>query len=107
MRLGTWKLKLSSFFAFVGVLALLLTACGGSSGNNGPSDKAKDQSFKFIWASGGESIDIPTMDPALAQDSQSIPPVDLVWDGLVTLDSNLKVINWAAQKVDAASDGLS
>ncbi len=107
MRLGTRKFTISGIFATAGALALLLAGCGSSSTATGPSDKAKDQTVKLVWDSGGGSSDIPTLDPAQAQDSASIPITYLVFDGLVTLDKDLKVELWGADKITPSADGLS
>ena len=104
MRSGIRNISLAGFAVLVGMLALLVSACGETT-SSGPA-KAKDQVLHLAWASGG-GPDIPSLDPGQASDSQSIPPVALIFDGLVVLDKNLKVTNWGADKVTTSSDGLT
>ncbi|HKS69542.1 MAG TPA: peptide ABC transporter substrate-binding protein, partial [Ktedonobacterales bacterium] len=105
MRLGLRKLSLSGVVVLLGTIALLLvTACGSPSSSS--SAKAKSQVLHMAWGSGG-GIDIPTLDPGQAADAASLPIVALVFDGLVVLDKNLKVVNWAADKVTTSADGLT
>jgi len=90
----------------MGTLALLLASCGTTTTTSG-APKAKDQVLHMTWNSGGGAQDIPTLDPSQAQDSASIPLVDLIFDGLITLDKNLKPEMWGADKVDVSSDGMT
>jgi len=105
MRLGSRKLSISMLAVLFGSLALLLSACGTTT-STGPQDKAKDQILKMTW-SGAGATDVPTLDPGLSSDAQSIPLIDLMFDGLVVLDQNLKVQLWGADKVDVSGDGLT
>ncbi|MFI5272184.1 MAG: ABC transporter substrate-binding protein [Ktedonobacterales bacterium] len=95
----------AGLFVLLGTIALLAAGCGTSS-NAGNGNLAKSQVLNLAWASGG-GIDIPTLDPGQASDSQSIPPVNLIFDGLVTLNRQLQVTNWGADKVTQSSDGLT
>jgi oligopeptide transport system substrate-binding protein len=111
MRLGTRKVTLSGIFATAGALALLLSACGGSSStqstaSTGPA-KGANQKITLYWASGGDSADITTLDPGVAQDTGSVPPILQLFDGLVTLDQNLKPELWGADKLTVSADGLT
>ncbi len=105
MRFGLRKLSLSGLMVLVGTLALLVAGCGTPT-STGPSNLAKNQVLHMIWATGG-GPDIITMDPAQAGDSGSIPLVEMVFDGLVTLDKNLNVEPWGADKFTVSSDGLT
>jgi oligopeptide transport system substrate-binding protein len=111
MRLGIRKVTLPGLFATAGTLALLLSACGGSSsvGPTQPTGPAKgaNQKITLYWASGGGTQDIATLDPAQAQDSGSIPIVNTIFDQLVTLDANLKPELWGADKLTTSADGLT
>lgn len=109
MRLGTRKGTLSGLLAAAGTLALLLAACGGSSSptSNGPTDKGTNQKLVINWPTGGGSLDIPTYDDAMAQDSASIPIANMLYDPLVTLDQNLKIEHWGADTVTTSADGLT
>ena len=106
MRLGSRKLKLSSTVVLAGTLALLIAGCGSSKTptNTGPTNLASSQVMHMIWDGGG-SPDIAAIDPAQAADSGSVPIVDLVFDGLVTLDKNLNTEFWGATSVDISPDG--
>jgi oligopeptide transport system substrate-binding protein len=109
MRLGTRKGTLSGLLAAAGTLALLLAACGGSSstGQTGPSNKGANQKLVINWGTGGGSADITTYDAAQSSDSSASPIISMLYDGLVTLDKDLKVENWGADKVTPSADGLT
>ncbi|HEX6798648.1 MAG TPA: hypothetical protein VF116_13150, partial [Ktedonobacterales bacterium] len=104
MRLGLRKLTVSGVVILLGTVALLVSACGSNT-STGPA-KAKDQVMHIAWASGG-GPDITTLDPGQASDTSAIPIVNMVFDGLVVLDKNLKVVNWGADKVDVSADGTT
>src|SRR5260370_39015263 len=55
----------------------------------------------------GGLSDIRTFDPALAADSSSITAVDMVFTGLVALDSQLQVQNQLAESHTVSADGLT
>src|SRR5690349_11136031 len=55
----------------------------------------------------GGLSDIRTFDPALAADSSSITAVDMVFTGLVALDSQLQVENQLAESHTLSADGLT
>jgi peptide/nickel transport system substrate-binding protein/oligopeptide transport system substrate-binding protein len=86
---------------------MLVAGCGSSPGTGGPADKAANQTLKLIWPSGGGTNDIPTLDPGQVTDSASIPIVNTLFDGLVTLDKDLKVEPWGATSWDVSQDGLT
>ncbi len=109
MRLGIRKVTLPGLFAAAGTLALLLSACGSTTGaqatqGNGPA-KGANQKITLYWASGGGSQDITTLDPGTAQDTSAIPVVNQVFDQLVTLDANLQPELWGADKLTISTDG--
>jgi oligopeptide transport system substrate-binding protein len=92
---------ISQGLLFMGVLALLLTACG----NNGTSNLAANQ--KLVLPNAGAQ-DVKTLDPALVTDSVSILALDLAHSGLVTLDEqSLKVVPDLASSWDVSSNGLT
>jgi len=102
MRLGIRKISVSGMMVVVGLVGLLVAACGGNTGGaNVP------QVLHITWASGGGSPDITTMDPDEGSDTSSIPIINQVFDGLVVLDKNLKVTNWGADTVTPSADGLT
>jgi oligopeptide transport system substrate-binding protein len=106
MRLGNRKISIAGLIVLMGTIALLASACGTSS-SQGPTDKAKDQTLKMGWATGG-GPDITTLDPAQCSDTSCGPLESMLFDGLVTLDKNLNVIPWAAKSLPTvSSDGLT
>jgi oligopeptide transport system substrate-binding protein len=105
MHVRTKRVSLAGLVVLIGTFALLLSACGGSTANNGPADKAKDQTLKMTWSGGGGSQDVTTLDPAVCYDTSCSLQVALVFDTLVTLDKNLKVIPWAAKSWDIQDGG--
>src|SRR5690349_23520683 len=52
MRLGNRKFSIAGLIVLMGTIALLASACGTTT-SNGPTDKAKDQTLKIGWATGG------------------------------------------------------
>jgi peptide/nickel transport system substrate-binding protein/oligopeptide transport system substrate-binding protein len=71
----------------------------------GPA-KGANQKLIINWYTFG-SPDIATYDAAQAQDSASVPIINLLYDGLVTLDQNLKIENWGADTITPSADGLT
>jgi peptide/nickel transport system substrate-binding protein/oligopeptide transport system substrate-binding protein len=95
-----------------GTLALLLSACGGSSTSNQPTQptgpaKGANQKLIMYLGTGGGSQDIVTLDPGVGQDSASLSVINEIFDGLVTLDKNLNVEKWGADNITVSSDGLT
>ncbi len=106
MRLGNRKFSIAGLVVLLGTIALLATACGGTA-STGPGDKAKDQTLRLGWSTGGGSADITTLDPAQCSDTSCGPIVALLFDGLVTLDKNLNVVPEGAKNWTVSSDGLT
>ncbi|GHO81406.1 peptide ABC transporter substrate-binding protein [Ktedonobacter sp. SOSP1-85] len=93
---------------FLTLLALLVTACGGSSGGNGNGPGAKLSNDKQVYVVPLSGIsDVATLDPALSTDAPSINALNLMFVGLVQLDDNLKVYGELAQNWSTSSDGLT
>jgi oligopeptide transport system substrate-binding protein len=88
----------------LGTLTLLLAGCDA---NIPPPSVAlaRDQTLKMLWLPGGS--DITTLDPSQASDTGSIPIVNLLFDGLVTLDKHLNVEPWGASSWTISADGLT
>lgn len=99
MRLAMKKLSASSVVVMVGLFALLASACGTPPATNTGPKLAKDQVLHMLWPTGG-GPDITFPDPGQASDTSSIPIVNLLFDGLVTLNQQLQVENWGATKID-------
>ena len=97
MRVGNRKFSLAGLVVTLGTIALLAAGCGSGGQNVANNDKAKDQTLKLTWASGGGTKDITTLDPAECYDSSCIPLTNILFDSLVTLDKNNKIIPWAAK----------
>lgn len=95
MRLGNRKISVAGLVVMLGTIALLAAGCGTNSGPS--SDKAKDQTLKLTWNGGGGTRDITTLDPAECYDSSCMNISNMVFDTLVTLDKDNKVIPWAAK----------
>ncbi|HKT37847.1 MAG TPA: peptide ABC transporter substrate-binding protein, partial [Ktedonobacterales bacterium] len=106
MRLGNRKFGIAGLIVLMGTIALLASACGTGSTSTGPGDKAKDQTIKMGWATGG-GPDITSLDPAQCSDTSCGPLESMLFDGLVTLDKNLNVIPWAAKGWTISSDGTT
>ncbi len=85
---------------------LITTTCSGSGAapkgtlNPQPAAISADQQTLTYPLSG----DIATFDPALVQDQDSINAIMLVYTGLVTLDTTLKVVDQMAQSQSLAND---
>ncbi|GHO67302.1 ABC transporter substrate-binding protein [Ktedonobacter sp. SOSP1-52] len=93
--------------AILVLLAMLIVACGGSSGNStATSNKLSDDKQIYVSPDSGLS-DVATLDPALSTDSASISALDMMFVGLVQLDDNLKVYGELAQTWNTSSDGLT
>lgn len=89
----------------LGMLVLLATACSSAILPTFPSNLAKNQVFHYGMPTLG-SGDIATLDPNLVGDVYSATVVLLTFDGLVTLDKDAKVEQWAAKGIDISGDGL-
>ena len=96
MRLGNRKVSLAGLVVTLGTVALLAAGCGSTTTGNG-ADKAKDQTLKLTWASGGGTKDVSTLDPGECYDSSCIQVTNIIFDSLVALDKNDKIIPWAAK----------
>ena len=106
MRLGNRKFSLAGLVVMLGTIALLAAGCGTSSGPTN-QDKAKDQTLKLTWNGGGGTKDITTLDPAECYDSSCIPLTNILFDSLVTLDKNNKIIPWAAKSWTTQDGGAT
>jgi len=85
------------------VLALL-AGCASTTTRKLPPKPLPDAQQVFHGQVIGVS-DIKTLDPALAQDAYSEAQVQLIFPGLVTLDSALNVVPWAATALPTITNG--
>jgi peptide/nickel transport system substrate-binding protein/oligopeptide transport system substrate-binding protein len=72
-----------------------------------PPALAASQVLHLAINTGGGTNDIPTYDAGQASDAASIPIVNLLYDGLVTLEQNLKIEKWGADNITISPDGLT
>src|SRR5438105_4022394 len=95
--------------AFLALMALLIVACGGPTGNGGatPTAAAKAPASQQIYRWAVANPDIPTFDPGQASDSISIDAILMVFTGMVQLNDQLQVAPELASSYDRAADGLS
>jgi peptide/nickel transport system substrate-binding protein/oligopeptide transport system substrate-binding protein len=98
----------ASGLALLGLATLLVAACGGTT-NPHPTDLRNPQVFKMLWpgSTNNEILSVGALDPGTAGDTSTVPIVDLVWDGLVTLDPHLNVELWGADHITVSADGLT
>jgi oligopeptide transport system substrate-binding protein len=90
-------------------LALLLAACGGSSGSATTSTATKAPANKQIYVQPyniGES-DIKSFDPALGPDLYSVEAEEMVFTGLVQLNDKMQVVDQLAASHSVGSDGTT
>lgn len=94
---------------FLSVLALLVAACGGGTTTQTSTQQATkasaNQQVLVLPIEG--STELSSFDPALATDNPSITAINLVFTGLVTLDSKLQVQDQLAQSHSLAADGVT
>ncbi len=111
MRLGK-KFTRGFLPSLLCLVAMLVVACGGSSGTgsgastSGATSKAPANQQIYIYPEDTVS-DIATFDPGLSTDLNSIQAIDLVFTGLVQLDDNLKVQPQLAASYQQMPDGLT
>jgi ABC-type transport system substrate-binding protein len=99
--------ELSRLTIVVAALVLLLSGCS-QSGQQQPSDMAKDQTLKLIWApTESLSVSMFALDPAHVSEDGGPQVTSLIFDGLVTLDRNGRVEPWGATSWTISPDGLT
>jgi peptide/nickel transport system substrate-binding protein/oligopeptide transport system substrate-binding protein len=109
MRPGK-KLTQGVFTTFLCLVALVMVACGGTTGNSStPTSHTKAQQSKQVFVPSLEAgvSDISTFDPALVQDAFSNYAISSVFTGLVTLDMNLKLQCEECSTYSVAPDGVT
>lgn len=98
----TRKFTWSALVLTLGMFAVLLAGCGGNSSNAG--QKAPDDKQILKTALVPNKIDIRRLDPARITDLYSFTAAVLIYPGLVTLDSKLNIIPWAAESMPTVTD---
>ena len=88
----------------VGVLSLLLTACGQQSG---APPLAKDQKFVWPFVTSNGSLDLSgeEFDPSQISSATDFTTASLIYSGLVTIDANLRVAKDLAKSIDIDATG--
>ncbi|MDQ6660485.1 MAG: ABC transporter substrate-binding protein, partial [Chloroflexota bacterium] len=101
------KFKLGILPTFLVVMAMLLAACGGSSGTGTTPTTTKASADKqvFNWPAG--VADVGTLDPALDSDVPSTWAIQMIYTGMVSLDDKLNVVPQMASRWDVSSDGMT
>ncbi|HEX5545770.1 MAG TPA: peptide ABC transporter substrate-binding protein [Ktedonobacterales bacterium] len=101
MSLRASRSRLARLALLLGALALLLTGCD-LPWQAKQSDKAKDQTLKMVW-----SWAAIYPDPAQAYGNATIQAINLLFDGLVTVDRNGRIEPWGATSWAISPDGLT
>ncbi len=111
MRLGK-KFTRGVLPSLLCLVAMLVVACGGSSGT-GPgastsSTTSKAPANQQIYVYPEDTVsDIATFDPGLSTDLPSIQAIDLVFTGLVQLNDQLQVTDQLAASHQLMPDGVT
>jgi oligopeptide transport system substrate-binding protein len=96
-------------FVLLGLLAMLIVACGNpaspgaTTGDNRPAAPADKQIFR--WPKG--NADFITLDPGLAQYSDSIYAIKALFSGLVGLNGKGEVVDLLTSSHQVSEDGLT
>ncbi len=111
MRLGK-KFTRGVLPSLLCLVAMLVVACGGSSGSGPGASKSstvsKAPANQQIYVYPEDEVsDIATFDPGLSTDLPSIQAIDLVFTGLVQLNDQLQVTDQLAASHQLMPDGLT
>ena len=98
---------MAKFFPALALIALLITACGGGSGNPTTGKQAAPASQQVFTFPEEGVADISTFDPGLDSDLNSAQAIYLVFTGLVSLNDQLQVVPQMASSWNISSDGLT
>ncbi|MGH2514112.1 MAG: ABC transporter substrate-binding protein, partial [Ktedonobacterales bacterium] len=83
------RLSVRLSFALVGLVALLLAACGTNNGSGPPL--AKSQTFSWPYFGTDQMQHNAVMDPAMLTAAEDTGTINMLFSGLVTLKPNLSV----------------
>jgi len=91
---------------FFMLMAMLMVACGGST-TPGPTVTKATADKQILISPLSGIADIKTFDPGLSTDAPSITAIDMVYTGLVQLDSHLQIKDQLAASHSLGADGLT
>jgi len=106
-RIRSW---LWQTVAFVALVLTLLAGCGlpWPFPQPTPDPKLPDaQQIMQPLEIGPNAGDLATLDPALVNFGVDYDKAQLIFPGLVTLDKQQHIVDWAAEKHEVSSDGLT
>ncbi len=97
----------TTLFIFLSLVALLITACGGSNNQTTQAvgKASADKQILVLPISG--YTDIATFDPALSTEISAITVDNMIYTGLVQLDDHLQVRDELAASHSLGSDGIT
>jgi oligopeptide transport system substrate-binding protein len=96
--------------AFVALLLTLLTGCGQPFPFPQPTPDPKLPDSQQIFQPleiGPNAGDLATLDPALINFGVDYQLAQLLFPGLVTLDEQQRMVDWAAERHEVSSDGMT
>ncbi|HTK10050.1 MAG TPA: peptide ABC transporter substrate-binding protein [Ktedonobacteraceae bacterium] len=93
--------------SLLSLLALLITACGGSAQSETQQITKAAANKQILVVPIEGTADLLTFDPALVSDLPSANAINLVFTGLVELDNNLQVKDQLAASHSVAADGIT
>lgn len=102
--------RIRTTIAYAAVVSLLLTACGGGtpSASGGPSASGAQQPQRGGDLVFAHAIDIKTLDPVAAVETETIYPIDMLYETLtVTSRDGQKTDPWLAQSWETSADQLT
>lgn len=121
MKKQRWLVLLTLVLA----VGMILSACGSNnsnsanSGNSGGNSSNSGSTNTGSSNAGGEKLaadqtlhinfaaDVPTFDPAQAQDNQAHTALNLMYEGLVRVDENSKEVPGVAESWEPSNNGLT
>src|SRR4029077_19083273 len=106
MRLGSSKWSIAGLVVITGTLAMLLSACGGTSSTGNQVAPPDKQIFKPL-SSGPNAGDLDSLDPGQIQFGFDYDKAQMIYPALITLTDDLKPVDWAAKSHEVSSDGLT